>query len=96
MTLHQRIAIRMTEDRIPMNMGSMGTLTSTWRILVSAASDIFAFLFTEGASTLTGKYSERDLPDYSSRNFQERGFTVGIGGLVWFHTLVPSGLYAGD
>lgn len=30
----------------------------------------------------TGKYSERDLPDYSSRNFEERGFTVGIGGYV--------------
>ena len=27
-------------------------------------------------------YSERDLPDYSSRNFEERGFTVGIGGYV--------------
>ncbi|TFK48634.1 Ni-binding urease accessory protein [Heliocybe sulcata] len=29
-----------------------------------------------------GKYSERDLPEYSSRNFQERGFTIGIGGPV--------------
>ncbi|KIK03306.1 hypothetical protein K443DRAFT_676787 [Laccaria amethystina LaAM-08-1] len=29
-----------------------------------------------------GKYSERDLPDYHSRNFEERGFTVGIGGPV--------------
>jgi urease accessory protein len=29
-----------------------------------------------------GKYHERDLPDYSSRNFEERGFTVGIGGPV--------------
>ncbi|KAF9485885.1 urease accessory protein UreG [Pholiota conissans] len=29
-----------------------------------------------------GKYSERDLPEYSSRNFEERGFTVGIGGPV--------------
>ncbi|KAI0792972.1 urease accessory protein UreG [Irpex lacteus] len=29
-----------------------------------------------------GKYAERDLPDYSSRNFEERGFTVGIGGPV--------------
>jgi len=29
-----------------------------------------------------GKFAERDLPDYSSRNFQERGFTVGIGGPV--------------
>lgn len=29
-----------------------------------------------------GKYSERDLPDYSSRNFEERGFTIGIGGYV--------------
>ncbi|EKM79331.1 hypothetical protein AGABI1DRAFT_113901 [Agaricus bisporus var. burnettii JB137-S8] len=29
-----------------------------------------------------GKYSERDLPDYSARNFEERGFTIGIGGPV--------------
>ena len=29
-----------------------------------------------------GKYSERDMPDYSLRNFEERGFTVGIGGCV--------------
>lgn len=29
-----------------------------------------------------GKFSERDLPDYSLRNFQERGFTIGIGGPV--------------
>lgn len=29
-----------------------------------------------------GKFSERDLPDYSLRNFEERGFTVGIGGPV--------------
>ncbi|KAJ7070045.1 urease accessory protein UreG [Mycena amicta] len=29
-----------------------------------------------------GKFAERDLPDYSLRNFEERGFTVGIGGPV--------------
>ncbi|TFK20589.1 urease accessory protein ureG [Coprinopsis marcescibilis] len=29
-----------------------------------------------------GRYAERDLPDYSVRNFEERGFTVGIGGPV--------------
>ncbi|TFK40709.1 P-loop containing nucleoside triphosphate hydrolase protein [Crucibulum laeve] len=29
-----------------------------------------------------GRYSDRDLPDYSLRNFEERGFTVGIGGPV--------------
>ncbi|KAG8806598.1 hypothetical protein FRC17_004912 [Serendipita sp. 399] len=29
-----------------------------------------------------GKYGERDLPDYSSRDFVERGFTIGIGGPV--------------
>ncbi|KZV66316.1 urease accessory protein UreG [Peniophora sp. CONT] len=29
-----------------------------------------------------GRYAERDLPDYSSRNFEERGFTIGIGGPV--------------
>ncbi|KAI8969605.1 urease accessory protein UreG [Trametes punicea] len=29
-----------------------------------------------------GKFSERDMPNYSSRNFEERGFTVGIGGPV--------------
>jgi len=29
-----------------------------------------------------GKFSERDLPVYKSRNFEERGFTIGIGGPV--------------
>ncbi|THU99132.1 urease accessory protein UreG [Dendrothele bispora CBS 962.96] len=29
-----------------------------------------------------GKYAERDMPDYSSRSFEERGFTIGIGGPV--------------
>jgi hypothetical protein len=29
-----------------------------------------------------GKYSERDLPDFFGRNFEERGFTIGIGGYV--------------
>ncbi|PFH53377.1 hypothetical protein AMATHDRAFT_138033 [Amanita thiersii Skay4041] len=29
-----------------------------------------------------GNFSERDLPDYSTRNFEERGFTIGIGGPV--------------
>ncbi|KAM0753711.1 urease accessory protein UreG [Meredithblackwellia eburnea MCA 4105] len=29
-----------------------------------------------------GKFSERDLPDYSGRNWKERGFTIGIGGPV--------------
>ncbi|KZP06103.1 urease accessory protein ureG [Athelia psychrophila] len=29
-----------------------------------------------------GKYSDRDLPDWSARNFEERGFTIGIGGPV--------------
>ncbi|KAI0822330.1 CobW/HypB/UreG, nucleotide-binding domain-containing protein [Trametes gibbosa] len=29
-----------------------------------------------------GKYAERDMPNYTSRNFEERGFTVGIGGPV--------------
>lgn len=29
-----------------------------------------------------GKFSDRDLPDYSLRNFEERGFTIGIGGPV--------------
>lgn len=29
---------------------------------------------------LAGRFSERVLPEYTSRNFEERGFTVGIGG----------------
>jgi len=29
-----------------------------------------------------GKFAERDLPDYAGRNFEERGFTIGIGGPV--------------
>ncbi|KAG7088398.1 hypothetical protein E1B28_012396 [Marasmius oreades] len=32
--------------------------------------------------TNAGRYSERDLPDFSGRNFKERGFTIGIGGPV--------------
>lgn len=29
-----------------------------------------------------GKFAERDLPNYSGRNWKERGFTIGIGGPV--------------
>ncbi|KAG8955944.1 hypothetical protein FRC04_006392 [Tulasnella sp. 424] len=29
-----------------------------------------------------GKFAERDMPDYSGRNWEERGFTIGIGGPV--------------
>jgi len=29
-----------------------------------------------------GKYAERDMPNYTGRNFEERGFTIGIGGPV--------------
>ncbi|KAI0917492.1 hypothetical protein AcW1_007320 [Taiwanofungus camphoratus] len=29
-----------------------------------------------------GKYAERDMPNYGSRNWEERGFTIGIGGPV--------------
>jgi len=29
-----------------------------------------------------GKYAEREMPNFYSRNFEERGFTVGIGGPV--------------
>lgn len=28
----------------------------------------------------TGKFTERDMPNYSGRNWTERGFTIGIGG----------------
>lgn len=55
---------------------TMGIHTNNWIIQVN---------YPHGPSyvtahTVEGKYSERDLPDYSSRNFEERGFTVGIGG----------------
>lgn len=50
-----------------------------YRILPSLRPSLDQLLTWVGIS---GKYSERDLPDYSSRDFQERGFTVGIGGLV--------------
>jgi hypothetical protein len=29
-----------------------------------------------------GKFAERDLPDYSGRDWNERAFTIGIGGCV--------------
>ncbi|KAF8313963.1 Ni-binding urease accessory protein [Cantharellus anzutake] len=31
---------------------------------------------------MAGKFAERDLPDWSGRDFKDRGFTVGIGGPV--------------
>lgn len=31
---------------------------------------------------IVGKFAEREMPDYSGRNFEERGFTVGIGGCI--------------
>ena len=31
-------------------------------------------------SPLLGRFAERDMPDYAGRNFEERGFTIGIGG----------------
>jgi urease accessory protein len=27
-----------------------------------------------------GKFTERDMPDFSKRNWEERAFTIGIGG----------------
>lgn len=35
-----------------------------------------------GTRCAAGKFAERDLPDYSKRDFRERGFTIGIGGFV--------------
>lgn len=34
-------------------------------------------------SFFLGKFAERDMPDYSGRNWTERAFTVGIGGCVF-------------
>ncbi len=43
-----------------------------------------------------GIFSERDLPEYRSRNFEERGFTVGIGGYVPSHPNLPVPLLLND
>lgn len=56
---------------------SMGIRTSISTILVSEDLRVIGLGLT---LCNVGKYSERDLPDYSLRNFEERGFTVGIGG----------------
>jgi hypothetical protein len=58
---------------------NMGTLTNTWNTLV-LLSWLDYVDKDSNANSSTGKYGERDLPDYSNRNFIERGFTVGIGG----------------
>jgi urease accessory protein len=51
---------------------------------LDSAGEIFSY--TDSSDYIitfhAGKYSERDLPDYSGRNFEERGFTIGIGGYV--------------
>lgn len=57
----------------------MVTLTKSSSTLVCVEPHLTG---TEMNRLPPGKYAERDLPDYSTRNFQERGFTVGIGGCV--------------
>ncbi|WWC92265.1 urease accessory protein UreG [Kwoniella dendrophila CBS 6074] len=37
---------------------------------------------THEAMEHAGKFSERDMPDYTGRDWEERGFTIGIGGPV--------------
>jgi urease accessory protein len=44
------------------------------------AGIILLVLLSNVLRLLIGKFGERDLPDYSGRDFIERGFTVGIGG----------------
>lgn len=39
-----------------------------------------------------GKFGERDLPNFSHRNWNERAFTVGIGGYVSVSRLTPAPL----
>ena len=63
---------------IPMIMeASMDTPMNILRMLVSLSYLTFA---VDLYGSISGKYSDRDLPDYSARNFKERGFTIGIGG----------------
>lgn len=38
--------------------------------------------YSDYADATTGKYSEREMPDYSGRDWTERAFTIGIGGPV--------------
>ncbi len=71
--------ITATEILTPTRMTVLGitdTPMSTSRMQVRMSICLHA---TSGADPRAGKYSERDLPDYSARNFEERGFTVGIG-----------------
>lgn len=47
----------------------------------------------------TGKFTERDMPNFSGRNWTERGFTIGIGGSVSFFRLKlnpAAGTYPGN
>lgn len=46
-----------------------------------ADSDVY-YDSCDNTDPYTGKYSERDMPDYSGRDWTERAFTVGIGGPV--------------
>lgn len=61
---------------------SMGILTSISSMQVGG----FQLLVHENSSNeiewRIGKFTERDMPDCSTRNFEERGFTIGIGGCV--------------
>lgn len=57
-----------------MNMGTRMN-TSNTRVRRDIAPET-----ASSDAIMSGKYGERDLPDYTHRNFQERGFTIGIGG----------------
>lgn len=68
---------------------SMGTRMSIWIIPVSTHPSDAGYKEAGPYWVVrAGKYAERDMPNYTARNFEERGFTVGIGGYVCLSLLV--------
>lgn len=60
----------------------LGEHGHTHEILDHPGTLFFPFINCSNQTFVLGKFAERDLPDYSNRNFDERGFTVGIGGFA--------------
>jgi hypothetical protein len=74
---------RLRNMDIPMNTWSM--LVSCSRLqqtVIRLGQSYIRDLVGDREADWIGKFAERDLPDYSGRDWTDRAFTIGIGGYV--------------
>ncbi|KAM0790484.1 Urease accessory protein 7 [Microbotryomycetes sp. NB124-2] len=64
------------------NVPAPGYTTQQWSQLTDKQKFIIEHGHDHSGMEHVGKFGERDMPDFSKRNWQERAFTIGIGGPV--------------